>query len=126
MTPASAVSNVETNDLWNDLQPLLDYELSRLGDKYHSKARFALGSFLPTGYAYRDVKGDPRLGTLMHGTSAYPQLGRSLADFDIVFAYPWGGESGVLEDLMKRYGRRDARLLLYGTDRGFGSAVTRC
>jgi hypothetical protein len=86
----------------------------RLADKYESAARFAHGSFLPTGYEYRDAKGDGRLGTLMQGKSAYPQLGRSLEDFDIVFAYPWDGESDMLKDLMERCGRSDARLLLYG------------
>lgn len=86
----------------------------RLADKYESHARFALGSFLPTGYEYRDAAGDSRLGTLTLGDSGFPQLARSLDDFDIVFAYPWEGESAVLVDLMKRHGRRDAQLLLYG------------
>jgi SAM-dependent methyltransferase len=86
----------------------------RLADKYESSARFALGSFLPTGYEYRDSNGDGRLGTLTQGHSAFPQLARSLEDFDIVFAYPWNGEAGVLEDLVKRHGRSGARLLLYG------------
>src|SRR5581483_1641750 len=86
----------------------------RLADKYESAARFALGSFLPTGYEYRDSTGDRRLGTLMQGKSAYPQLGRSLEDFDIVFAYPWEGESALLQDLVKRYAGSDAQLLLYG------------
>ena len=86
----------------------------RLADKYESKARFALGSFLPTGYTYRDSRGDTRLGTLTHGDSGFPQLGRSLEDFQIVFAYPWEGEAAVLRDLMKRHGSGDARLLLYG------------
>lgn len=86
----------------------------RLGDEYESTARFAHGSFLPAGYEYRDATGDRRLGTLTQGKSGFPQLGRSLEDFDIVFAYPWEGESAVLEDLMKRHGGTDARLLLYG------------
>jgi hypothetical protein len=90
----------------------------RLADKYESTARFALGSFLPTGYEYRYPTGDPRLGTLVQGNSGYPQLARSLEDFDIVFAYPWDGESAVLEDLMQRYGGSDAQLLLYGDPGG--------
>jgi hypothetical protein len=86
----------------------------RLAGKYESGARFAHGSFLPTGYEYRDAKGDPRLGTLIQGSSGFPQLGRTLQDFDIVFAYPWDGESAVLEDLMNRHGGSNAQLLLYG------------
>lgn len=86
----------------------------RLADKYQSKARFAQGSFLPSGYEYRAPNGDRRIGTLLKGVSAFPQLGRSLNDFDIVFAYPWEGEAPILKDLMKRCGRSDARLILYG------------
>lgn len=86
----------------------------QLADKYESNARFALGSFLPTGYEYRNSRGDSRLGTLIHGKSAFPQLERSLKDFDIVFAYPWDGESDMLKDLMRRDGGSDAQLLLYG------------
>jgi hypothetical protein len=90
----------------------------RLADKYESAARFAIGSFLPTGYEYHDATGDSRLGTLTLGDSGFPQLARSLDDFDIVFAYPWDGESAVLEDLMQRHGRSGARLLLYGDSVG--------
>ncbi|OGI69839.1 MAG: hypothetical protein A2W18_00090 [Candidatus Muproteobacteria bacterium RBG_16_60_9] len=96
----------------------------RLADKYESSARFALGSFLPTGYEYRDSNGDGRLGTLTQGDSGFPQLARSLGDFDIVFAYPWEGEAATLQDLMKRHGRRDARLLLYGAPDGASRRAT--
>ncbi|MGQ0814428.1 MAG: class I SAM-dependent methyltransferase, partial [Gemmatimonadota bacterium] len=41
----------------------------KLAGKYESNARFAIGSFLPTGYEYRDRSGDPRLGTLGFGHS---------------------------------------------------------
>lgn len=87
----------------------------RLAEKYRSGAQFAAGSFLPTGYEYRDKTGDHRTGTL-GGTaeSGYLLLGRPLEDFDVVFAYPWDGEAAVIEDLMKRYGAKDARLLLHG------------
>lgn len=90
----------------------------RLADKYESNARFALGSFLPNGYTYRDAAGDDRLGTLIQGDSGFPQLARSLDDFDIVFAYPWNGESAMFQDLMQRHGRRGARMLLYGDTDG--------
>lgn len=96
----------------------------RLADKYESTARFALGSFLPTGYEYRDATGDGRLGTLTLGDSGFPQLARSMEDFDIVFAYPWDGESAVLEDLMHRHGRSSAQLLLYGNPVGRAHATS--
>jgi hypothetical protein len=83
-----------------------------------SGARFAAGSFLPTGYRWtgRDGDGDGRLGTLACGDSAYLALGRPLADFDLVFAYPWEGEELLMHDLMRVHGRPGARLLVVAGD----------
>jgi hypothetical protein len=44
--------------------------------------------------------------------SGYRELGHSLEDFDVVFGYPWDGEAPLMLDLMQRYGRADATLLL--------------
>jgi hypothetical protein len=85
-----------------------------LAIKYGSNAQFAEGSFLPTGYEWHPRNGDGRLGTIGEGASGYPQLGHPLEDFDVVYAYPWGGEEPMMLDLFKQYGRRGARLLLHG------------
>jgi hypothetical protein len=83
-----------------------------LAAKHGSSARFAAGSFLPSGYRYRPRHGDGRLGTIGDGESGYRELGVPLDDFDLVYAYPWGGEEPMMLDLMKSYGGRDARLLM--------------
>lgn len=80
--------------------------------KYNSGARFVTGSFLPAGYTWSPKDGDGRLGTLGEGTSGYLQLGHPLDDFDLVYAFPWGGEETMMHDLMRRYGGPDAGLLL--------------
>ena len=77
-----------------------------------SRARFTAGSFLPTGYRWRD-RGDERLGTIGHGESGYLELGMPLEDFDLVFGYPWAGEEPMMHDLMRVHGRRDARFLVH-------------
>lgn len=87
-----------------------------VANRHRSAARVVVGSFLPTGYRYRAPDGDSRTGTIADGQSGYLQLGRALDDFDVVFCYPWGGEEGVMLDVMRRYGRDDALLLLYGSD----------
>lgn len=84
-----------------------------------SRARFAAGSFLPTGYRWRNRGGDDRLGTIGHGESGYLELGMPLEDFDLVFGYPWTGEEPMMLDLMRAYGGTGARLLLLG-----GSGIT--
>lgn len=89
-----------------------------LATRHGSGARFVAGSFLPTGYRWRSRDGDTRTGTIGDGPSGYLQLGRALDDFDVVFGYPWGGEVPMMEDVMQRYGRRDALLLLHDTNDG--------
>lgn len=84
--------------------------------RHRSAARFVVGSFLPAGYRFRTRDGDGRTGTIADGPSGYVELGRALEEFDVVFAYPWGGEEAVMLDVMQRYGRSDARLLLYDSD----------
>ena len=89
-----------------------------LAARHGSGARFVVGSFLPAGYTWRARDGDARTGTIGTGPSGYPQLGRALDDFDVVFGYPWGGEAPLMLDLMQRYGRRDALLLLHDASDG--------
>lgn len=84
-----------------------------LAARYESRARFAAASFLPAGYRYRDPGGAHRTGTIADGPSGYLALGRPLEDFDVVFGYPWHGEEPVMRDVFRRYGRPDARLLIF-------------
>ncbi len=87
-----------------------------LAEKYDSRARFAAGSFLPTGYRWRPAGGDSRPGTIGDGASGYLELMHPLEDFDLVYGYPWHGEEALMHDLMRQYGGRDARLLIHGAD----------
>ena len=81
--------------------------------RHRSDARFVVGSFLPTGYRWRTEEGEQPMGTIDEGPSGYLALGRALDEFDIVFGYPWGGEAPLMRDVMQRYGRSDALLLLF-------------
>ena len=83
-----------------------------LAKKFDSRARFVVGSFLPTGYEWRPPDGDGRIGTLGTGESGYLELGLALDEFDVVFGYPWDGERELILDLMNQYGRPDATLLV--------------
>ena len=83
-----------------------------LAERTGSKARFAAGSFLPTGYRWTAPDGDVRTGTIGHAQSGYLALGRPLEDFDLVFGYPWDGEAPMMLDLMRRYGGSGALFLL--------------
>ena len=95
-----------------ELDPDLVATARDLARRYDSRAQFVVGSFLPTGYEWRPSHGDGRTGTLGAGASGYRELGHSLDDFDVVFGYPWDGECDLMLDLMNRYGRADATLLV--------------
>lgn len=89
-----------------------------LAARYDSGARFAAGSFLPTGYRFHSRTGDDRIGTIGYGESGYPQLRHPLEDFDLVYGYPWHGEEPMMLDLMRAYGGKGARLVLHGAREG--------
>lgn len=89
-----------------------------LATRHRSEARFAAGSFLPAGYEWRPSSGDGRIATIGTGTSGYLELATPLDEFDVVFAYPWGGEEPMMLDLMRAYGRDDAYLLLNTVNHG--------
>lgn len=94
----------------------LDSELVRtaraLAARHGSAARFAQGSFLPSGYQWRAPDGRTAMGTIGEGASGYLELGRPLDDFDLVYGYAWDGETPLMRDVMQRYGRDDALLLM--------------
>ena len=100
----------------------LDADLVRtaraLATRFDSQARFAAGSFVPSGYVWRPASGDGRIATIGDGASGYLELGLPLDEFDIVFGYPWGGEEPMMRDLMARYGRPGALLLLHTVNGG--------
>ncbi len=101
-----------------ELDPSLVRTARTIAARHASSARFVAGSFLPTGYEWRARDGDTRTGTIGEGPSGYLQLGLALDDFDLVFGYPWGGEKPLMLDVMQRYGRRGALLLLHDTNEG--------
>lgn len=101
-----------------ELDPALVATAREVAGRHRSRARFVVGSFLPEGYAPRRRDGEDRTGTIGEGPSGYLQLGLALDDFDVVFGYPWGGEERVMLDVMQRFGRRDALLLLHDANAG--------
>ena len=89
-----------------------------LASRWHSNAQFAAGSFIPMGWEWKLSDGDGRHGTIGRGPSGYLELGRSLDDFDVVYAFPWMGEEPMMLDLMRCHGREDAHLVLHTTQNG--------
>ncbi len=89
-----------------------------LARKHRSGARFAAGSYVPEGYVWKSGTGDDRIGTIENGRAAYGELGLELEAFDLVYAFPWSGEEPILRDILRRRGRRGARLLFHSVAAG--------
>ncbi len=87
-----------------------------LAARFHSRATFITGSFVPAAYSF--TPGQDERAWVGTGPSGYLELGRALDDFDVVFGFPWPGGESMMLDLMTRFGSSDALLLLHSVDNG--------
>ena len=101
-----------------ELDPDLVAVARELARRNASQARFTAGSFLPTGYEWRPRHSEAKIRYIGTGVSGYPEMGHPLDDFDLVFGFPWGGEAGLMLDLMRCYGNPEARLLIHDVEQG--------
>jgi predicted O-methyltransferase YrrM len=89
-----------------------------LAERHASRAMFVEGSFLPGSYSWRSPVGNAVSRTTVTGSSAYVVMQRAMDEFDVVFGYPWGGEAPMMLDLMRRFGREGALLMLFDVSTG--------
>jgi hypothetical protein len=102
-------------------------EAARLADDFGLPVEFVHGSFIPRGAEGRvHAIGNYSWLTTEAG-DAYDELGLALADLDIVFAYPWPDEEGLIAELFERYAGPGAILATYhgGDDFRLRRKVTR-
>ncbi len=100
-----------------EIEPWLVESARELAERFESEASFIEGSFLPRGWLSR-VDADFAV-TYDGAPSAWDELGLDLADFDVVYAFPWPGEEQLFHDLVHEYARPDALFVTYGSDEGF-------
>jgi hypothetical protein len=94
-------------------QPALVAVARALADRFAPAARFVEGSYVPRGgEALTEPSPRPRWMATA-SDDAYERLGLALSDFDVVFAYPWPEERGVIDDLFVTYARPGALLITY-------------
>ena len=53
------------------------------------------------------------------GADAYGELGMDIADFDLVYAYPWPGEEDWLIEMVRRFGGPRTSLMIYTVRDGY-------
>jgi len=101
-----------------EIQPGLVDLAQTLAQKYHADATFVCGSFVPDDFEPDASVGDEFFRTDSDSASGYDQLDRELADFDLVYAYPWPDEQGLFNSIMRRCGGRRAVLIRYDNREG--------
>lgn len=102
-----------------EIEPWLVDRSTELAEEVGSGATFAEGSFVPPEHQDEVALLSSDFHTPTTGAPAYDELGFELADFDLIYAYPWPGEEDWLLDLLRRYARPDAILLTYDAAEGF-------
>jgi hypothetical protein len=96
-----------------EIQPALVARAEALAARFGSKASFVEGSFIPDDYEWSPEFGDEDFNTALDGASGYEALGMDLADFDVVYGYPWPGEEALFEDIFDQFARPDAVMVSY-------------
>lgn len=102
-----------------EIEAELVEEAWALAEEAGSSATFVEGSFVPL--AFRDEI-DLQSGdflTITEGADAYEEMGLEMADFDVVYAYPWPGEEDWTHELVARHARAGSRLMTYSVREGF-------
>ena len=115
---ASLASMLELDTCGIEIDRGLVDDSRKLADDFGLSVELIHGSFIPRG-----GEADVERAFAAHGTdaswlvtdadNAYDELGLEPDDFDLVFAYPWPGEEGLIAGLFEKYGAEGALLLTY-------------
>ena len=98
-----------------EVEPDLVMQARRLAQDHQLDVTFVCGTLVPDGRdEVVEAHTSGEVDWLVDGAEpGYDELGHELDDFDIVFAYPWPGEEGVLKALFDADAASGAVLCLY-------------
>lgn len=96
-----------------EVEAMLVDQARRLAEDFGLGVEFAHGSFVPPGAEARVLADGQYAWLTTEADEAYAELGLDPDDLDLVFAYPWPDEEGVVEDLFERYAGPGALLVTY-------------
>jgi hypothetical protein len=102
-----------------EIEPTLVEVAERLAEEVGSGATFVEGSFVPTEYRDEVDLLESEYLTPTEGADAYGEMGLEIADFDLVYAYPWPGEEDWLIEMVRRFGGPRTSLMIYTVRDGF-------
>lgn len=84
-----------------------------LAERHGSKASFIEGTFVPDAYDWSSPHAAAIVSTHMVGEDGYEQVDTTLADYDVVYGYPWPGEDTFFFDIFDQCARPGALLITY-------------
>lgn len=90
----------------------------QLAGDYHLKSGFYRGNLVPQGGQGIAEQVDEFAWLAVGGPDPYDQMDLDIDDFDVIFAYPWPGEQGVVEQLFDRFAADGALLATYNGEEG--------
>ncbi|MFO0844239.1 MAG: hypothetical protein U0797_17890 [Gemmataceae bacterium] len=90
----------------------------RLAADFDLPAEFARGSYIPGGARAGLLAGREFAWLTRGGRCGHEALGAGPDEFDLVYAYPWPDEEGLVGDLFEGHARPGALLLTYHGERG--------
>ena len=80
-----------------EIEPILVKHSQQLAGELRIDSRFFCGSFIPHDVTdILEISRDVEHVTIEED-DAYQEIGQELNDFDLVFAFPWPGESDFFE-----------------------------
>ncbi len=81
-------------------------------------ATFEVGSFVPDDFEWNPGNGDEAVRTFIDLPDAYEKIGMDLADFDLVYAYPWPTEHELYQNILQEFARPGTQYLFYDAREG--------
>ncbi len=96
---------------------LVDLSRQLAGD-YRLKVDFVRGNLVPHGGQQIAEQVEEFEWLAVGGPDPYDEMGLDIDDFDVIFAYPWPGEQGVVEQLFDRFAADGALLATYNGTEG--------
>ena len=102
-----------------EIEPALVEVAERFAHEVGSGATFVEGSFVPKEYRDEVSLLEADYMTPTEGADAYAEMGLEIADFDLVYVYPWPGEEEWLIEMLRRFGGERTRLMVYTVRDGY-------
>lgn len=90
----------------------------RLAADFDLPAEFTCGSFIPLNAKRGLLAGQEFNWLSTGGRCGHDTLGIGIAEFDVVYAYPWPDEERLVEQLFEKEAKVGALLMTYDGERG--------